>query len=56
MILWWVMAGIGHIRKKVKAACIDRGRDIHQIMEADFTLYYKYRISNGSAGHMKASL
>jgi 4-hydroxy-4-methyl-2-oxoglutarate aldolase len=38
-------------QKKVKAACIDGGiRDTHQILEADFPLFYKYRISNGSLG------
>lgn len=38
-------------RKKVKAACIDGGiRDTHQILEADFPVFYKYRISNGSLG------
>jgi 4-hydroxy-4-methyl-2-oxoglutarate aldolase len=37
--------------KKVKAACIDGGiRDTHQIIEADFPVFYKYRISNGSLG------
>lgn len=37
--------------KKVKAACIDGGvRDTHQILEADFPLFYEYRISNGSLG------
>lgn len=37
--------------KKVKAACIDGGiRDTHQILEADFPLFYKYRTSNGSLG------
>ncbi len=37
--------------KKVKAACIDGGiRDTHQILEADFPLFYEYRISNGSIG------
>jgi regulator of RNase E activity RraA len=37
--------------KKVKAACIDGGiRDTHQILEADFPMFYKYRISNGSLG------
>ncbi|MGC9451720.1 MAG: RraA family protein [Oceanipulchritudo sp.] len=35
----------------VKAACIDGGiRDTHQILEADFPVFYKYRISNGSLG------
>jgi len=37
--------------KKVKAACIDGGiRDTHQILEADFPVFFKYRISNGSLG------
>lgn len=37
--------------KKVKAACIDGGiRDTHQILEAGFPIFYKYRISNGSLG------
>lgn len=37
--------------KKVKAACIDGGiRDTHQILEADFPVFYKYRSSNGSLG------
>lgn len=37
--------------KKVKAACIDGGiRDTHQILEAEFPVFYKYRISNGSLG------
>ncbi|RDC61597.1 RraA family protein [Adhaeribacter pallidiroseus] len=36
---------------KVKAACIDGGiRDTHQILEADFPVFYKYRTSNGSLG------
>jgi regulator of RNase E activity RraA len=36
---------------KVKAACIDGGiRDTHQILEGDFPVFYKYRISNGSLG------
>jgi len=38
-------------KKKVKAACIDGGiRDTHQILEADFPVFYKYRNSNGSLG------
>ncbi|WP_343702151.1 RraA family protein [Chitinophaga sp.] len=37
--------------KKVKAACIDGGiRDTHQILAAEFPVFYKYRISNGSLG------
>lgn len=37
--------------KRVKAACIDGGiRDTHQILEANFPVFYKYRISNGSLG------
>ncbi|MGK7394382.1 MAG: RraA family protein [Candidatus Cyclobacteriaceae bacterium M3_2C_046] len=39
--------------KKVKAACIDGGiRDTHQILSADFPVFYKYRSSNGSLGRM----
>lgn len=35
--------------KKLKAACIDGGiRDTHQILDADFPVFYEYRISNGS--------
>lgn len=38
-------------RKKVKAACIDGGiRDTHQILKAEFPIFYEYRISNGSLG------
>lgn len=37
--------------KKVRAACIDGGiRDTHQILEAEFPVFYKYRLSNGSLG------
>ncbi|MBC8033711.1 MAG: RraA family protein [Chitinophagaceae bacterium] len=37
--------------KGVKAACIDGGiRDTHQILEAAFPVFYKYRSSNGSLG------
>jgi regulator of RNase E activity RraA len=37
--------------KGLKAACIDGGiRDTHQILEADFPVFYKYRTSNGSLG------
>lgn len=37
--------------KKLKAACIDGGiRDTHQILAADFPVFYEYRISNGSLG------
>jgi len=37
--------------KKVRAACIDGGiRDTHQILGADFPVYYRYRSSNGSLG------
>ncbi len=35
----------------VRAACIDGGiRDTHQILEKDFPVFYKYRVSNGSLG------
>jgi len=38
-------------RKKIKAACIDGGiRDTHQILNAEFPVFYEYRISNGSLG------
>lgn len=38
-------------KKKVKGACIDGGiRDTHQILEANFPVFYKYRLSNGSLG------
>ncbi|NJK83299.1 MAG: RraA family protein [Saprospiraceae bacterium] len=37
--------------KGVKAACVDGGiRDTHQILNADFPVFYKYRSSNGSLG------
>ena len=37
--------------KKIKAACLDGGiRDTHQILEANFPVFYKYRSSNGSLG------
>lgn len=37
--------------KGLKAACIDGGiRDTHQILDADFPVFYKHRISNGSLG------
>jgi regulator of RNase E activity RraA len=37
--------------KKIKGACLDGGiRDTHQILEADFPVFYKYRHSNGSLG------
>lgn len=37
--------------KGIKGACIDGGiRDTHQILEADFPVFYEYRISNGSLG------
>ncbi|WP_236978954.1 RraA family protein [Membranihabitans maritimus] len=37
--------------KKVKAACVDGGiRDTHQILGADFPVFYRYRSSNGALG------
>lgn len=37
--------------KGLKAACIDGGiRDTHQILAAEFPVFYEYRISNGSLG------
>ena len=45
-----VMTGTAK-RKRIKAACLDGGiRDTHQILEADFPVFYKYRSSNGSLG------
>lgn len=36
---------------KLKAACLDGGiRDTHQILDAEFPVFYKYRHSNGSLG------
>lgn len=36
-------------RLGVRAACIDGGiRDTHQILEGEFPVFYRYRISNGS--------
>lgn len=38
-------------RKGVRAACIDGGiRDTHQVVSADFPVFYRYRSSNGSLG------
>ncbi len=38
-------------RMGVRAACIDGGiRDTFQILDAEFPVFYKYRISNGSLG------
>lgn len=49
--LWGGVMTATAVGKKVKAACIDGGiRDTHQILEKDFPLFYKYRISNGSLG------
>ena len=37
--------------KGVRAVCVDGGiRDTHQILEANFPVFYKYRSSNGSLG------
>jgi 4-hydroxy-4-methyl-2-oxoglutarate aldolase len=37
--------------KKIRGACLDGGiRDTHQILEADFPVFYKYKSSNGSLG------
>jgi len=49
--LWGGVMTATAVGKKVKAACIDGGiRDTHQILEKDFPVFYKYRISNGSLG------
>ncbi len=49
--LWGGVMTAASRTKGVKAACIDGGiRDTHQILEADFPVFYKYRTSNGSLG------
>lgn len=49
--LWGGVMTATAIGKGLKAACIDGGiRDTHQILEADFPVFYKYRISNRSLG------
>lgn len=49
--LWGGVMSATAKAKKVKAACIDGGiRDTRQILEAEFPVFYKYRISNGSLG------
>jgi regulator of RNase E activity RraA len=49
--LWGGVMTATAVGMKVKAACIDGGiRDTHQILEKDFPIFYKYRISNGSLG------
>jgi 4-hydroxy-4-methyl-2-oxoglutarate aldolase len=49
--LWGGVMTATAVGKKVKAACIDGGiRDTHQILEKEFPVFYKYRISNGSLG------
>lgn len=49
--LWGGVMSATARSKKLKAACIDGGiRDTHQILEAQFPVFYKYRISNGSLG------
>lgn len=49
--LWGGVMTATAVGKQVKAACIDGGiRDTHQILEKDFPVFYKYRISNGSLG------
>lgn len=49
--LWGGVMTAAAQSKGVKAACIDGGvRDTHQILEAEFPVFYKYRTSNGSLG------
>jgi regulator of RNase E activity RraA len=49
--LWGGVMTAASKTKGVKAACIDGGiRDTHQILEANFPVFYKYRTSNGSLG------
>lgn len=47
--LWGGVMTATAVQKGLKAACIDGGiRDTHQILEAEFPVFYEYRISNGS--------
>ena len=49
--LWGGVMTATAVGKNIRAACIDGGiRDTHQILEKDFPIFYKYRISNGSLG------
>ncbi|MBE6412882.1 MAG: RraA family protein [Opitutales bacterium] len=49
--LWGGVMTATAVGKKVRAACIDGGiRDTHQILETDFPVFYRYRVSNGSLG------
>ena len=49
--LWGGVMTATAVGKHIRAACIDGGiRDTHQILEKDFPIFYKYRISNGSLG------
>lgn len=49
--LWGGVMSATAKAKKVKAACIDGGiRDTRQILDAEFPVFYKYCISNGSLG------
>lgn len=49
--LWGGVMTAASRSKGVKAACIDGGiRDTHQILEAQFPVFYRYRTSNGSLG------
>jgi len=49
--LWGGVMTATAVGKKVRAACIDGGiRDTHQILEKDFPVFYRYRVSNGSLG------
>lgn len=47
--LWGGVMTATSKRVGVRAACIDGGiRDTHQILEGEFPVFYRYRISNGS--------
>ena len=49
--LWGGVMTAAAKRADVKAACIDGGiRDTHQILDVQFPVFYRYRISNGSLG------
>ncbi|OYY66881.1 RraA family protein [Sphingomonas sp. 28-62-11] len=54
--LWGGVMTATSVRMGVRSACIDGGiRDIHQIMEKDFPVFYRYRSPNGSLGRCQIS-
>lgn len=54
--LWGGVMTATSVRMGVRGACIDGGiRDIHQVMEKDFPVFYRYRSPNGSLGRCQIS-